>query len=734
MKWLSQIKFETKPPDELKPRFYYELNIRNVQRIKIVAWLGIIVFSLLLIIDYLRIQSGVFYHHWVYTALFWNHLIGIFLFVIPLLMIRKQAKNINSGEHNPSLLMHVMLIVLVLTMVGQTIFTYIERENLVLYTIFILVANWSVTLTHRKRVFFNLSSAVLMLIAVIIYGADSQINMFIHVYEIIGFTFLAFVFNTFDFNLRWSGYLKEVELAREKRRIESLEAVKANLYTNLTHEFRTPLTVIRGMSDMAKTYVKQKKTSELLRSLDLIDTHSDNILNLINQLLNLSQLESSLMTLHPKQKDVVKFSRMAVGLLEATAHKRQIVVQHHADRDVFLMDFDEEKLQSVITNLISNAIKFNYDGGEIHCALKVIEDPSEQLEIKISDTGYGIGKEHLPYIFDRFYQADTGPTRKTTGTGIGLALTKELIELMGGKIDVSSTLGKGTVFTIHLPVTHNAEISEITLLDKSGKHQGNNVARTFSSSGAKPWLLIVEDNADVRNYLAELFEEEYLIELAIDGIEGEQKAKDLIPDLIISDIMMPGQSGYSLCRELKQHEKTNHIPILLLTAKATTQDRMDSWSRGADAYMTKPFEAAELKLRLRKLYEIRNTLREKYKKMALVNDSQALRKESVFLHDLNAYLDAHLQDRDFSIEGLAKALFMSRMQMHRKLKAMTGRSASNYVRVYKLYKARPLLPDTSRTIGDIAYEVGFEDPGYFTKAFQDEFGETPSKFRQASNE
>jgi signal transduction histidine kinase/DNA-binding response OmpR family regulator len=734
MKWLSQIQFENKLPDGLKPRFFYELNVRNVQRIKIVAWLGIIVFSLLLIIDYLRIQSGLYETSWVYAALLWNHLIGVFLFIIPILLIKKRSKSIQSGQYDPGPIMNVMLLVLIFALIGQTIFTYIERENLVLFTIFILGSNWAITMDHFERIWFNVISAIFMICAILMLGAHSTVAQLIHIFEIVGFTFLAFVFNTFDFNLRWGGFLKEVELAREKRRIESLEAVKANLYTNLTHEFRTPLTVIRGMSDMAKTYVKQKKTSELLRSLELIDTHSDNILNLINQLLNLSQLESSLMTLHPQQKDVVKFSRMAVGLLEATALKRHINVEHQADRDVFLMDFDEEKLQSVITNLISNAIKFNYDGGEVHCVLKVIENPSEQLEIKIWDTGYGIGKEHLPYIFDRFYQADTGPTRKTTGTGIGLALTKELVELMGGKIDVSSTLGQGTEFTIHLPVTHNAEVSEIAMLDKSGKHQGNNAARTFSSSGAKPWLLIVEDNTDVRNYLAELLEEEYLIELAIDGIEGEQKAKDLIPDLIISDIMMPGQSGYSLCRELKQHEKTNHIPILLLTAKATTKDRMDSWSRGADAYMTKPFEAAELKLRLSKLHEIRSTLREKYQKMALVNDSQALRKESVFLHDLNAYIDAHLQDRNFSIEGMAKALFMSRMQLHRKLKAMTGRSASNYVRVYKLYKARPLLPDTSRTIADIAYDVGFEDPGYFTKAYQNEFGETPSKFRQATKE
>jgi YesN/AraC family two-component response regulator len=219
----------------------------------------------------------------------------------------------------------------------------------------------------------------------------------------------------------------------------------------------------------------------------------------------------------------------------------------------------------------------------------------------------------------------------------------------------------------------------------------------------------------------------------VDGNEGEQKAKDLIPDLIISDIMMPGKDGYSLCKELKQHEKTNHIPILLLTAKSSTKDRMDSWSRGADAYMTKPFEAKELKLRLRKLHEIRNMLREKYQKLALINDRQVLRKESIFLHDLNLYIEEHLQDRTFSIENLAKALYMSRMQLHRKLKAMTNRSASNYVRTFKLYKARPLLKDQSRTIADIAYDVGFEDPGYFTKAFQSEFGETPSQFRNEAN-
>lgn len=734
-KWLPELKFDTKLPSGLKNRFYYELHVRNTSRLRILGWLGLTVFSLLLVIDYLRYQSGVFHESWVVRALFWNHILGIGLWVVLLYVIYNKTPLIKSGQYNPGPIMNLGLLVIILAVIPQTIFTYLDRGNLILYTVFILAANWCITLTHFERVAFNIGSGIYMVTAILILQKWDTVNTVIHIYEVLGFTSLSFIFNTYDFNLSWQNYYRGVQLAREKKRIENLEAIKKNLYTNLTHEFRTPLTVIRGMSDMAKTYLDNKKHNELPRILDNIDAHADNILNLINQLLNLAQLESSLLTLDLQQKDIVQFLKRIVGMFEAGAAKKHITLKATYGTEPFIMDFDEEKLRSVVTNIISNAIKFNHEGGEICMDFSVMENGSGSVvQIKISDTGYGIGREHLPYIFDRFYQADTGPTRKSTGTGIGLALTKELVELMKGQIEVGSTLGEGTTFTVTLPVTNDAELTDIESEEATPESASKRRAsEVLQKDMQKPWLLIVEDNPEVRDYLAELLEQEYMIELAEDGNEGVQKALDIIPDLIISDVMMPGKSGYSLCKELKEHFKTSHIPILLLTAKVTTQDRLDGWGKGADAYMTKPFKAKELKARLENLHQSRIKLREKYQKIAMVTDKDALRKENSFLHDLNDCIEKHMQDRQFSIEGLANALYMSRMQLHRKLKALTGRSASNYVRTYKLHKAKPMLGDLSKTIADVAFDVGFEDPGYFTKVFQKEFGMTPSSFRDTLN-
>jgi DNA-binding response OmpR family regulator/two-component sensor histidine kinase len=423
----------------------------------------------------------------------------------------------------------------------------------------------------------------------------------------------------------------------------------------------------------------------------------------------------------------------SVDSFQWLAKKKDISIKVDLESADIIMQADKVKMQTIINNLIANAIKYTPEEGQIDIQLKrLVNKERHSIQISVTDTGDGILPEELSHIFDKFYRIDDENTTSIEGTGIGLSLVKELIDLMQGSIDVRSTYGEGTSFIIELPIIEAKSTRHV--IDKRIEKFVDIYKKVATTKGpnneGSPIVLIVEDNRDIVGYLISLLRTDYTIHVAADGEEGVEKALEIIPDLIISDIMMPKKDGLTLCAELKANEKTNHVPIILLTAKAEFEDRIEGLETGADAYIMKPFKKEELLVRLRQLSELRKILQKKFSQFALIDKPDALKKENDFIHKVNSLLEDQLLNEQFGVEELSKALFMSRMQLHRKLTAMSGRSTSNYIRNYRVHKAKRLLGDRSKSISEVAWDVGFQDPNYFSKSFQKELGVTPSEFRE----
>ncbi len=550
-------------------------------------------------------------------------------------------------------------------------------------------------------------------------------------------TWATILFMTIGFATIFMVYRAQMKrrLEREEaRRIKELDALKTKLYTNITHEFRTPLTVIQGMSD-------QIRNNEEVR--EVIRRNSKNLLHLVTQLLDMSKLESQKMKLNLVQRNIVSYIRYLTKSFESYADTKHIQLTFYSELDELMMDYDPEKIQHIIANLLSNAIKFTQEKGEIivHLSknqLQTRQSSSEILRIKVQDNGMGILEKHMPHIFDRFYQVDDSPTRRGEGTGIGLALAKELVELMDGTITVESELGQGTVFKILLPIRSTALPGRAPFEDKmvfaNKKTESSQISidstsadPALESRATVPQLLIIEDNTDVARYIQICLEDQYQINFAKDGKEGIEKAIELIPDIIISDLMMPEKDGFEVCNTLKNDERTSHIPIILLTAKADVESKITGLERGADAYLTKPFDKKELLIRLKKLIELRRKLQSRYAGGLLPSRSEdkGLQIEDAFLKKVRDILMEHLDDAAFDVPQLCKKMGLSRSQLYRKIKALTDQSIVAYISKIRLQKAVELLQSSDMTVSEVAYEVGFTDPAYFSRAFSKAFGKAP---------
>ena len=522
------------------------------------------------------------------------------------------------------------------------------------------------------------------------------------------------------------------ELSEANRQLQELDRLKAEFFTNISHEFRTPLTVIAGMASQ----VENKPERWLRPGTQMIRRNADNLLQLVNQILDLRKLEADKLELHLVQGDVVRYLRYILESFYVMAEEKGIRLHFQSAYTELIMDHDPEKLLRILSNLLSNALKFTPQGGDIHLLLEPVSHDGnstqdEHLRIRVRDSGAGIPAEHLPHIFDRFYQAPT--PEGSAGTGIGLALVRELVRRLQGTIEAHSEPGRGTVFTIHLPIRRTAPLSKAEPpADKD--YPPATIAETEPevASDDRPTLLIIEDHADVRQYLRACLEESYRLSVAGDGQEGVDKARDQIPDLIVSDVMMPEMDGLEVCQTLKSDPRTSHIPIVLLTAKADLDSRIAGFRRGADAYLAKPFERTELLARLQNLLELRANLQARYRSPGDLppGDPQELQPEDEFITQVRETVEEHLDDEYFGIPELCRAIGMSRTQLHRKLKALTGRPTSHYLRAIRLAKARELLRTTSLNISEVAFEVGFRDPKYFTRTFVQEFGEAPTEMRR----
>ncbi|MCB0586793.1 MAG: helix-turn-helix domain-containing protein [Phaeodactylibacter sp.] len=521
---------------------------------------------------------------------------------------------------------------------------------------------------------------------------------------------------------------------REAERLKEMDVLKTKLYTNITHEFRTPLSIITGMA----TRIKDNPGEWLDDGVAMIQRNTGRLLQLVNQMLELARLESGNLPVNNIRADVIPFIRYLTESFEAFAGSKDIAIHLIPAAGALEMDFDPEKLQQVLSNLLSNAIKFTPEGGHVYVLAQTdTYQGAPALRLQVRDTGIGIPEEKLGAIFDRFYQADNTSTRRAEGTGIGLSVARELTRLMGGELVAESRLQQGTAFTAFLPVTLKAFPGEALPGRAPYFSTPQPIGGAIVENGAKgvPSILLVEDNADVIRYLSSCLGEAYRLLIAPNGREGLEMAITNMPDLVISDIMMPEMDGYDLCSRLKEDERTSHIPIILLTAKADRRSKIDGLKCGADAYLAKPFEEEEMHIRIQKLLELRRRLQAHYR-ARLTGEEGGGREEEAeipadpFLEKVRAIIESHLHDNNFSVGQLCREAGMSHSQLHRKLSALTGQSATYFIRYLRLQHARKLLKDPALTVAAVAYDTGFSDPDYFSKVFRKEFGKTPSEFRE----
>ena len=537
---------------------------------------------------------------------------------------------------------------------------------------------------------------------------------------------------------------QNLQLQNQATKLQELDKIKASFFANISHEFRTPLTVITGL---ANKHISNNENDANTQDSQTIKRNAHRLLQLINQLLDLSKLENSQVNLNILKTDILQFTKKVILLYHSLAKEKQIKVYFNGKRlskslpaKKINLYFDKEKMQKIITNLISNAIKFTPNNGEIKISVSTLNSNKKNpiISIKISNTGSEIPKDKLPYIFDRFYQAGDINTSETEGTGIGLALVKELVELHNGTVNVKSNSTE-TTFVLNFPydkklLKNNTTIPELKTIEE------NIITPTIDSDeiiggeiSTKLELLVVEDNPDLRDYITSLLDKDYSITKAVNGVEGLEMAKKSVPDLIISDVMMPKMDGYELCDKLKTDETTDHIPIILLTAKASQDSKLEGLKTGADAYLTKPFDEKELKIRIKNLIEIRKKLQKTHKNESFLKpkDVKVTSVQEKFLFKVKEIIEDNMDNDRFTIEELGDKLFMSRSQVHRKLKAITNQSATEFIRNYRLHRAANLLKQESGNVTEIAYQVGFSSQAYFSRSFQKLFGVSPTEYKSS---
>lgn len=535
----------------------------------------------------------------------------------------------------------------------------------------------------------------------------------------------------------------QLELEKlEAERLKQLDLVKSDFFSNVTHEFRTPLTLILGHLDQVIPNIADERAK---KELIVVKRNAKLLEKLINQLLDIAKIEADRMDLDLRKGNIVPFLNEIQRSFASLADRKGVGLKFEVKKEDLNMDFDPDKIELIFYNLLSNAFKFT-DKGEVSLTVDTAQkDGIDYCKLVVQDTGIGIVEEQIPKVFDRFYQSENSRWRKNKGTGIGLALVKDLVDLHEGHIDLKSISGVGTEITILLPIeqklmNQDTEI-EIPALDPIDPDL--EVAADFSAAdetlteeevNAQNIALIIEDNDDIRNFLRLTLEPTYRVFDAVDGEQGIEKAIEIIPDIIVCDVMMPGKDGFDVTKYLKKQEKTSHVPIILLTAKAGVENRIAGLETGADAYVPKPFSSDELHARIKNLIDGRKKLKEKYSRSLLVKPEVVSEPsmEEKFLMRVKAVVDEHLDDEKFSVEELSKEVGMSRAQLHRKLIALTGKSASRFVRNYRLEHAYQLLQNKVGTVSEIAYRVGYSSPAYFTKCFTEDFGISPSQVKKDS--
>jgi signal transduction histidine kinase/CheY-like chemotaxis protein len=552
---------------------------------------------------------------------------------------------------------------------------------------------------------------------------------------------------------------QQTELLKEQsRKLKEMAAIKSRFFANVSHEFRTPLTLIIGPLEQMLEFGNGENTEQL----ELMMRNAQRLLGLINQLLDLAKIESGSTKLQAYRQDCIPFIRGVVSSFQSLASQRGLDLSFFSHDDSIALYFDPVKLEEILYNLLINAIKYTPAGGNITVSVDSNTAPSStfptgSVGISIADTGHGIPAYQLENIFDRFFQADSANTSKCKGSGIGLAIVKELVNLHKGFIEAESLVDEGSTFIVRLPLgnTHLQpdEFSDSpppTVTKKSNELRALFLSESRAIENAvgddhpekdigkqteeeeKNIILVVEDSADVRNYIKGALSDTYSVIEAENGQEGIQKARMLIPDLIISDIMMPETDGFELCRALKNDVKTSHIPIILLTSKVEDKDIIEGLETGADDYITKPFNTRILCSRIKNLIALRRHLQQTFdREMTLMPTKMAVSSlDKEFLDSVHDVLAKNISDPDFNVESLCEKLYMSRSTIYRKIQALSGESPTSYIRSYRLKRGAQLLKRHYGSVLEVSFEVGFSNSSYFTKCFKDKFQQLPSEYQK----
>lgn len=514
--------------------------------------------------------------------------------------------------------------------------------------------------------------------------------------------------------------LKQNIASNKLKAATALDQFKTRLYTDISHEFRTPLTLISGPIDnqLSKSEISKKDRKELT----LVKQNADRLLSLVGQMLDLSIIDSGQRKLAIKQGNLSILLKQLISAFQYKASEKNITISNSI-QNIKNVWFDKDVIEKITSNLLSNAIKYSPKRSTI------VFDANNQegvLVLSVINKSDNVGKKDLSKLFQRFYQDN----KLSEGVGVGLALVRELVALSKGTIVANNIDDDRIQFSVSLPINRDAfEDDDIIFDEETIKADETEIQSNKNSEKEKPLVLIVEDEADIRAFIISFLKKDYQIIEAVNGKIGTEKALKEIPDLIISDIMMPEVDGIQLCKTLKTNELTSHIPIILLTAKVAEKSEIEGISTGADAYVTKPFNSETLKVRVQKLIETRRQLQKHFSKTLSINPELAITStESDFLKRLQAVLDQHITDPEFTSDLFGKLMHMSRTQLHRKLKTITGMSSSEFIRAQRLKLAIGLLKETDATISEIAYQVGFNTPSYFGKCFKEVYNCTPNEY------
>ncbi len=510
---------------------------------------------------------------------------------------------------------------------------------------------------------------------------------------------------------------------REAKRVQELDKLKTKFFTNLSHEFRTPLSLILTP---AEHLLAESKDQALSGQYKIIQRNARRLLKLINQLLDVKNVDKGALAFHPSEGDIVQFVKESISDFKELSENQHISLSFESSSDSLQAIFDPDKLEKIIFNLLSNSFKFTPEDGKIHVKVEIFEETEEHaiLSLSVADSGVGISYEDQDKVFDRFYTTEGHGQQLNQGSGIGLSLAQDFAKIMGGILDVQSEPGKGSKFTLTMPLG--------LILQEEDEEELK--TETSNSTSKKDCILIVEDHREFRNYLKDCLIDNYQVITAANGAEGLEIARQVIPDLVISDWMMPMMDGEELCKKIKGDIKTSHIPVVLLTAKKSEENLLRGLDSGCNLYLTKPFNLEVLQLNVKNILRERNMKQEQNRRKIEINTSEVevVSMDDQLIQKAVALVELHLEDPLLSVEFLSKELGMSRVHLYKKLQSLTGKSPIEFIRLIRLQRAAQLLVKSQLSVSEVAYKVGYNNAKYFAKQFKAEFEMLPSEFASKS--